>query len=312
MSLVERTLKKLQEAKGTPVAPPMIPRPPAREHAQAAQAGAQSAVPPLKGERQMVPVESTRIIHIDREALRKIDLMAPVEMEREVATQYQQIKRPLVASVLARSPELGATPHVIMMGSALPGEGKTFTSISLALSLALEKDIEVVLVDADVAKPHISRVLGMSEEPGFVDLLADRNLRASQLILRTNVPGLSVLPAGRRVESVTELLASDRMAEVMAQLAAPDGRRIVLLDSPPLLLSSESRVLAASAGQVVLVVRAESTTRQAVQDAIAAVGEGKQISLILNQSSQPPAGGYYGYGIYGDASPPRQPDDAGN
>ena len=311
MSLVERTLKKLQESKGgTPHAPPVMPRPPAREPAPAAQPSP-SAVPPLKGERQMVPVESTRVIQVDREALRKMDLMAPIEMERQVATQYQQIKRPLVASVLARSPELGSTPHVIMMGSALPGEGKTFTSISLALSLALEKDIEVILVDADVAKPHVSRVFGMSEEPGLVDLLADRNLRASQLILRTNVPGLSVLPAGRRVDSVTELLASDRMAEVMAQLAAPDGRRIVLLDSPPLLLSSESRVLANSAGQVVLVVRAESTTRQAVQDAIAAVGEGKLISLILNQSSQPPAGGYYGYGIYGDA-PPRQPDDAGN
>ena len=162
MSLVERTLKKLQESKGgTPHAPPVMPRPPAREPAPAAQPS-QSAVPPLKGERQMVPVESTRVIQVDREALRKMDLMAPIEMERQVATQYQQIKRPLVASVLARSPELGSTPHVIMMGSALPGEGKTFTSISLALSLALEKDIEVILVDADVAKPHVSRVFGMA------------------------------------------------------------------------------------------------------------------------------------------------------
>jgi len=186
------------------------------------------------------------------------------------------------------------------MASAIPGEGKTFTSINLALSLALEKDLEVLLVDADIPKPHISRTFGVENEPGLVDLLLDHTLRPSQVILRTSIPGLSLLPAGRATEAVTELLASSRTAEVFAQLAAPDGRRIVLLDSPPLLLSTESRVLAASAGQVVLVVRAEATARQAVEDAIEAAGEGKTVSLILNQSSTPPSAGYYGYGSYGD------------
>jgi Mrp family chromosome partitioning ATPase len=107
------------------------------------------------------------------------------------------------------------------------------------------------------------------------------------------------------METATELLASGRMADVVAQLAAPDGRRIVLFDSPPLLLSTESHALATSAGQVVLVVRAEVTAQQAVRDAIDAVGTGKPVSLILNQTSSPPSAGYFGYGSYGDAPAPQ-------
>jgi protein-tyrosine kinase len=254
----------------------------------------------------MMPVETTRIVAIDREKLRGMDLLPPVDLERQITSQYQHIKRPLVASVLSRDPALGAASHVIMLASALPGEGKTFTSINLALSLALEKDLEVVLVDADVRKPHVSRIFGMEQERGLIDLLIDNSLHASQVILRTDVPGLSLMPAGRPMETATELLASERMADIVAQLAAPDGRRIVLFDSPPLLLSTESHALAASAGQVVLVVRAEVTAQQAVKDAIDAIGADKPVRLILNQTSAPPSSGYYGYGSYGDASAPQE------
>jgi exopolysaccharide/PEP-CTERM locus tyrosine autokinase len=253
----------------------------------------------------MEPVETSRVVAIDREALRAIDLLPPADIERQIVSQYQHIKRPLVASVLSRNPALGSAPHVIMLASALPGEGKTFTSINLALSLAVEKDIEVLLVDADVRKPHISRIFGIGHERGLIDLLIDNNLRASQVILRTDVPGLNIMPAGRVMETATELLASGRMSDVIAQLAAPDGRRIVLFDSPPLLLSTESHALATSAGQVVLVIRAEVTAQQAVRDAIDAVGTGKPVSLILNQTSLPPSSGYYGYGSYGDAPAPQ-------
>ena len=250
----------------------------------------------------MLPVETTRVVPIDRDRLRGMDLLPPIDLERQITSQYQHIKRPLVASVIGRDPALGAATHVIMLASALPGEGKTFTSINLALSLALERDIEVLLVDADVRKPHVSRIFGIEQERGLIDLLVDNSLRADQVILRTDVPGLNIMPAGRPMDTATELLASERMADVIAQLAAPDGRRIVLLDSPPLLLSTESHALASSAGQVVLVVRAEITSQHAVKDAINSIAEGKPVSLILNQTSAPPSSGYYGYGSYGEAS----------
>ena len=302
MSLVERALKKLQDAKQAG-APATVVRQPAIPAAQNATPVTRSSTP--RGERLMTSVDTTRIVAVDRAKLRRMDLLPPVDLERQITSQYQHIKRPLVASVLARDPALGSASHVIMLASALPGEGKTFTSINLALSLALEKDIEVLLVDADVRKPHVSRLFEMEHEKGLIDLLTDNTLHPSQVIMRTDVPGLSLMPAGRAMETATELLASERMADVVAQLAAPDGRRIVLFDSPPLLLSTESHALAACAGQVVLVVRAEVTSQHAVKDAISAIGADKVVSLILNQTSAPPSSGYYGYGSYGDASQPQ-------
>jgi protein-tyrosine kinase len=294
MSLVERTLKKMQESKA------------AQRGETAKVAPAAGAVPPRaptpSPDRPPMPIETTRVVSIDRARLREMDLLPPTDMERRIASQYRQIKRPLVASVL--SGNLGPAGHVIMMASALPGEGKTFTSINLALSLALEKDIEVLLVDADVPKPHVSRIFEMQQEPGLMDLLHHPEMHPNQVILRTDVPGLTLMPAGRGHDTATEMLASERMAQVIQQLAVPNGRRIVLLDSPPLMLSTESRVLAAAAGQVVLVVRAESTSRQAVSHALDVIGEGKTVSLILNQSSAAPTESYYG--SYGDSQePPR-------
>jgi Mrp family chromosome partitioning ATPase len=149
----------------------------------------------------------------------------------------------------------------------------------------------------------VSRIFDVQKERGLMDLLIHRDLHPNQVILRTDVPGLTLLPAGHHgSETATESLASERMAEVIQQLAVPNGRRIVLLDSPPLMLSTESRVLAAAAGQVVIVVRAEFTSRQAVSHAIDVVGEGKPISLILNQSNAAPTESYYG--SYGDSPEP--------
>ena len=306
MSLVERALKKLQESRAAgntealrPAAPIAEPRPAAR--------GESPVTRPLESVVREAPRREppARTVNVDKAALRALDLLPPLDLERQIANQYQQIKRPLVASVTSRPPAF-PNPHLIMLASALPGEGKTFTSINLALSMALEKDIEVLLIDADVAKPHVSDIFGLQHERGLLDLLVDRNLSVDSLILPTNVPGLSVLPAGKRLENATELLASSRMREITAQLSAAHGRRIVLFDSPPLLLSTESRALVHVVGQVVLVVRAEFTAKNAVMEAIAAIGEEKPISLILNQSSSLPSAGYYGYGSYGD--PPPKPE----
>jgi|SRR5690606_19004586 len=303
MSLVERALKKLQETKQTPgasspgVAAPVLARESAVSLPNRSVAPQRSVT--ADGQERVVEPPS-RIIRIDREALRKKELLPPRNLERLIASQYQQIKRPLISAALGKTGSPLVNGCAIMLSSALPEEGKTFTSINLALSMAMEKDIEVLLADADVAKPHVSRLLGMHNERGLLDLLTDSNLAPESVILRTDVPGLTVMSAGTQTPMATELLASERMEQVVAQLAPAHGRRIVLFDSPPLLLSTESRALVASMGQVVLVVRAEATLQRAVLDAIDAIGDGKPISLILNQSSTPPSGGYYGYGSYGD------------
>jgi len=249
-------------------------------------------------------VDPSRYIRIDRMRLRAAGFLPDETQERRFADQYRRIKRPILMHVQTLSAARSPAARLVLMASALPGDGKTFTSINLAFSMARERDISVLIMDADVAKPHISRIFGVDREPGLLDALADDSIDIESLVLPTDVAGLSMLPAGLQHESATELLASVRMNHVLTRLTARDPRRIVLLDSPPLLLSSESRALVEIAGQVVLVVRAGGTPRRAVQEAISYVGEDKPLGLVLNQSQMALTEGYYGYGSYGD-SPPR-------
>lgn len=303
MSLVERALKKLQQA-GTP---PENPIQPARRPDVVVPGDSAHVVPKaseFSARAQTPQVERpSRIIKIDREKLRSMQLLPPAAMERCIASQYQQIKRPLVDAALGRAEAPIENGQIVMLASALPGEGKTFTSINLALSMAREKDIEVILINGDVAKPHLDTLFGLEAERGLLDLLADRTIHPDSVIFATDIAGLRLLPAGQHRDTATELLASERMQELMAQLIGQDRRRIVLLDSPPLLLSTESQALIASVGQIVLIVRADVTPQSAVTAAIEATGGIKPISLILNQSSEPPGAGYYGYGSYGQTTP---------
>jgi protein-tyrosine kinase len=234
-------------------------------------------------------------IRVDRAALRASGLIPPEKQERRLANEYRHIKRPLIAAALGKGVNPLPKGHLIMVASALPGDGKTFTSMNLALSMALEKDISVLLVDADVAKPHISTTFGVAAEPGLVDALANAELDIESLVIPTDFPGLSILPAGRAHETATELLASERMEHIVSALAQSDARRIVVFDSPPLLLTSESRALADVVGQIVLVVRAGATSKSAVTDALALLGDDKPVGIVLNQAVMGSSEGYYGY-----------------
>jgi len=308
MSLVEKALKKLQETSRVPPAVDPasgLPRTVAKELPVAAPA-IQQVLPPTAVVRKVTTHH--KVIEVNRDAVRAAGLLPPEHQERQIGDQYRQIKRPLIANAIGRGVPKVPNGHLIMTASALPNEGKTFTSINLAFSLALEKDISVLLVDADVAKPHISRIFGVENEPGLLDVLNDESRDVETLILPTDVPGLSILPAGHRTETATELLASAHMERTVARLGAYDPGRIVLLDSPPLLLTSESRALASIVGQVVLLVKAGVTMQQAVLDAISHLGENKAIGLILNQCATSSAEGYYyGQSAYGDSgNPPSQ------
>jgi protein-tyrosine kinase len=284
MSLVEQALKKMQAARGG-VAPVRAP----------VSMSVDRPVVPLPPP----PPRATRVVNVNRDQLRAAGVLAPLDEERLLVQQYRQIKRPLVANALGRGTPQLPNGQLIMLASALPGDGKTFTSVNLALSLAMEKDVRILLVDADVAKPHISKIFGVEGEPGLLDVLRDETVDVDSVIMSTDVPGLSILPAGRASDTATELLASTRMETVVAQLGASDATRLVLFDSPPLLLTTESRALAGQVGQIVLVVAAGVTPQQAVFDALALLGDGKSIGLVLNQSDEGAQAGYHRY--YGHA-----------
>ena len=266
-----------------------------------------------EGAAEQVPMRTAaiRVIQIDRARLRSIGLLPPESQERLIANQFRQIKRTLIANAFGKGLPAIGNGRLMMMTSALPGEGKTFSTINLALSMSREKGLEVLVVDADVAKPQVSSLFGVAKEPGLLEVLGNDALDVESLVLPTDVNGLCMLPAGRCSDDVaTELLASARMEEIAARLISRNLNRIVLFDSPPLLLTNESRVLTAVVGQVVLVVRAGATPQQAVTEAIGYIGEDKPIGLILNQSKASGPGNYYGYGEYGYGAYGTSPRDA--
>jgi len=252
------------------------------------------------------PATTGRVISIDQDALRVAGLLAPRHQEREIASQYRHVKRPLIATAMGKGQEPLRNGRLVMVASALPGEGKTFTALNLAFSMAMEKDLHVVLVDGDVAKPQISKMFGLDTERGLLDAVTDPGIELERLILPTDVANLFLLPAGTPSDRATELLASERMLEAMNWLLHRDERRIFIFDSPPLLLSTEAHALAEVVGQIVVVVRAGYTEHHVLLDALSRLPEGSSPSLVLNQSTLKSDGYYYyGYGV-------REGSDASN
>lgn len=283
MSLIENVFDKLRRAGAQP------PPPLSRTGAQVLSVLEQPAEPEYPH----------RQITIDLEHVRGAGYLPEKENERLMADYYRHIKRPLIENALAsiETPDM----RLILVTSPLPGDGKTFTSINLALSMARERDTSVLLIDADLPKAHISRAFGLQGERGLVDALLDETVDLESLILRTNVRGLDLLPAGKWTDGVTELITSARMIELTRRLTARNPRRLVLLDSSPILVSIEARALVQIPGQVVVVVRSGKTPRQAVMDAISHVDKKKLQGFILNDARAATGNGYYNYSYYGSA-----------
>jgi receptor protein-tyrosine kinase len=222
----------------------------------------------------------------------------------------RRIKRPLLlnirkAQAMAESvptdaglaaPQADPPANLIMITSALPGEGKTFTAINLAMSMAAEVDRRVLLVDADVARNDVSRQLGIPPSRGLCDLIQESNHLFEDAVLTSNVERLSILPAGSFNEQVDELFASEIMGTVTRALAEADPNRVVIFDASPLLATTEAAVLARHMGQTVVVVEAGKTPQDAVAQAIGHLEGCQNVSLVLNKTSGDIGGYSYGYG----------------
>jgi len=226
-----------------------------------------------------------RRVDIDLALLHQRGMVTPDGERTQVAQEFRFIKRPLLQKAFHQHPE-SARVHgnLIMVTSALPQEGKTFCTINLAISIAMELDYTVLLVDANVVRPSVLNVLGVKSEIGLMDLLLKNKTDLSEVILRTNVNRLNILPAGKNNQYATELLASQTMSNLLEEMANRYADRIVIFDSPPLLSSTESLVLASQMGQIVLVVEAEKTTRHAVKTALEHVKFFPNVGLVYNKS----------------------------
>lgn len=241
------------------------------------------------------PERVVRKVELNLAQLRQQGFATPDVPKSRLADEFRVVKRPIIRNALARGAEKVRQGNLVMVTSALPREGKTFTSINLAMSMAMEVDSTVLLVDGDVAHPTFPAVLGSPHGPGLLDLLTHDDIDIADALVKTNVDRLTLLPAGSRHRRSTELLASEQMASLLRELASRYSDRIVIFDSPPLLATTESRVLATHMGQVIMVVAADVTSRHAVTQALATIESCEVVMMMLNKASRSDVGTYYGY-----------------
>ena len=237
----------------------------------------------------------TRSADINLARLQQLGMVTPDGGRTAVAEDFRIIKRPLLRSSRGLDGQPIRNGNLIVVTSAMPAEGKTYCAINLAMSMAMERDTTVLLVDADVARPSVLSALGLPPRAGLMDVLLDDELDLADVILKTNVPALSILPAGRRNKHATELLAGRGMMRMLEDIASRYPDRIVIFDSPPLLITTEASVLAAQMGQVVLVVEAERTTHSAVRDALRQLEHCPNVNLIYNKIKSFGGNDYYAY-----------------
>lgn len=232
--------------------------------------------------------------------LRSANMLVPgSKLGQHFSDEFRRIKRPLLANAFGKTASLVDQGNLILVTSSLPGEGKTNTAANLALSIAQEKDHTVLLVDCDINKQGISKMFGVTDKPGLVDVLENDNLNIGDVILRTDIPELCVVSAGKGDEYVTELLASQRMFELVAEIGSRYDDRLIIFDGPPLLPTPQTQVLAGLVGQVVFVIEAGKTSQMLVEEALEMIAEDKAIGVVMNKSEGISARGGYYYGYYG-------------
>jgi len=221
------------------------------------------------------------------------------DLGREIQDDYRRIKRPLVSNACGRDRSMVENGNIILVTSSVPGEGKTYTSVNLALSISQEMDTTVLLVDCDVAKQGVSRMLGLENVCGLVDVLENDDLTIGDVILQTDIPHFRVVSAGKRNEYVTELLASQRMSSLVSEIASRYTDRIIIFDGPPMLPTPQTAVLAKLVGQVVFVVEVGKTPQLLVKEALEMIPDEQATGLIMNKNEGLVSRGGYYYGYYG-------------
>ena len=304
MSIIEKAASRIDLKRNAPAAA-RTPEPAAIDAIEAAAAaapiapapGAPAHAAPAAGEpapaaEQSAPRPaqkfSTRRVELDLNRMRDMGMVTAAGGRTRLLEDFRVIKRPLLQRAFAERKDSDKPGNLIMVTSSLPGEGKTYCAINLAMSIAMELDHTVLLVDADVARPSVLRSLGLPSHRGLMDILLDDKLDMADVMLRTNVDTLTILPAGTSTPRATELLASSSMSALVNEIANRYRDRIVIFDSPPLLLTSESRVLASHMGQIVLVVEAQTTTQHAVKEALRQLEGNQNVNLIYNKTREFP------------------------
>ncbi|MAJ71296.1 MAG: XrtA-associated tyrosine autokinase [Pseudomonadota bacterium] len=287
-STIERTLEKQQAAKtDLPVETPVT------------EGQVKTKPTPAKskpGAAVNADNEALRLT-IDLEELDERGFVSVSNARKLINEEYREIKRKLLRNAFGALSKTLNNSNIIMVSSARPSEGKTFTAINLALSFAAEQDKTVLLVDADVLKPNVTRTLRVNPGEGLMEYLLDENKDISDVLYRTNVDKLRIIPAGQTHHLSTELLASERMNETIDEFSNRYPDRIVIIDTPPLIGINESAVLASFAGQAVIVTEEGRTKLNDINNIVDRLNPDMAVGFVVNKAVNESAdnGNYYGY-----------------
>jgi protein-tyrosine kinase len=238
-------------------------------------------------------------VHIDLDALAAAGFVTPQAQRSQIADEFRVIKRPIIRNAREHSGSRSERSNLVMVTSAIPAEGKTFVALNLAMSIALEVDSTVLLVDADVANPCVMKMMHLPQDyKGLLDLLINTETKLPDVLLRTNVEKLSLLPSGATHRRATEMLASETMARLLEEMASRYPDRILVFDAPPLLATTEARALASHMGQIIMVVEADRTAQVLVKHALETIESCPVVMMVLNKAPRPEVGSYYGQNYY--------------
>lgn len=253
------------------------------------------------GEKLAQHPSDKHILTIDKASLAERGYLIDDGARKSIKDEFRQIKRTLLNNAFGSGAKMLSNPNLIMVSSAKPNEGKTFVSINLALSIALEQDKTVLLIDADVLRPSISRELGLDQPDGLIEYLLDNDKKVSDIIYNTNIDKLKLIPAGSPHHLSNELLASEKMAAFAKELSSRYPDRVVIFDCPPLIGVTETLVLANLMGQAIVVVEESKTSINNIKVATESLNEDLALGIVLNKAirSHKDLYGYYGYG-YGE------------
>ncbi len=232
-------------------------------------------------------------VTIDTQHLEALGMVSPNVSFSQIKEEYRYIKRPLLNNAFGPGASTLKQPNLVMISSSFPGEGKTFTAVNLAISITMEEDRKVLLVDADVIRPNVCERLGIQPQTGLMDYLTGK-AEVADIIFNSNIPNLKLITAGRRHHHANEMIASEKMKRFMAELSIRYPDRIVIFDTSPLLGASETNVLAQMTGQAVIVVEEERTTHPQLQQALSLLDPDMAVGLVLNKSKSR-SREYYGY-----------------
>jgi protein-tyrosine kinase len=233
------------------------------------------------------------------ELLRECGLLATPQDEETVLKEFRRIKRPVLMNAFGQGGVPVERGNLVMVTSAMPSEGKTFTTFNLAMSIARELDYTVLIVDCDVVNPSLTRKLGVEDRRGMIDVLVEQDVDIGKLFVSTSIAKLRFMPAGQLTEHSDELLASKSMEALANELAARYSDRIIIFDAPPMLVTTQAAVLSRLMGQILFVLEEGKTPQQSVIDAVAQFRESQAVGLVVNKSHHRARGGYYGPYSYG-------------